>query len=191
MTVPRSALPWATIALFAGSASTFIVAGSAPGYVRRHADGTLAFPDVEVFALDAFRHPDVFVLLATLLVGVPSAASVERVVGGVGVGAVYVVAGFASGFVEAARMAASTVPVVGAFGGTTALLTMWLVMRHRSGGGVVVASLVVAGWLGAAMLQAGPFPLLACGTAGWVGMYAMDATAPTDRRANNNPRARP
>lgn len=187
MSAWHGAPPWGTIIVFAGSASVFLFTGPAPGYVRQQANGAYAFPDVEVFALDAFRHPGVLVLLATLLVGVPISVSVERVAGGVGVAAVYVVAGFGSGFAEAARMAAPVVPVAGAFGGTTALLTMWLVLKYRSGLGFVAACSLAAGWLGAAMLQTGPFPLLACAIAGCAGLYATDATV-ANRRTDESAR---
>lgn len=174
---PNQILPWGTLTLVVGSATAFVVTGTATATAYRSA-GPKGTEDLSIGVLivNTFRHPDVFVLLATLIVVTPVAIAVERVVGAVGVASVYLVAGFSAGFLEAAQ-ATALAPVAGAFGGTTALLTMWAVIRWRRRGDLILASAAIAGWLLATtVLRQGPFPLLGCGIAICIGLYAIDAT---------------
>ncbi len=173
---PNQLLPWGTMVIAAGTAAGFVASGSAPDYRSPSPEGHLTFPTIAVLFADVLRHPNGATLITTLLLVLPVAAAVERVVGAVGIAAVYVVAGVGAGFFEAVR-AASPVPASGAFGGTTALLTIWAVVRWRRESETFVTGLVIAGWLVVtASLRPGPFPLLGCCIAACVGLYSIDAT---------------
>ena len=168
-------VPWGAVTLAAANVVVFAFAGDAPGYTGEGSAGQREMPSIGRLLLDVVRHGDLPLLAATLAVVVPVAASVERATGAIGVVAVYLVGGFLAGFVEVIRHP-DGISVIGAFGGTTAVLAMWVVDRWRRHHDSVRPAVIVAGWLmSMAVLRAEGLPIAGAAVAAWLGLYGIGA----------------
>lgn len=166
--------PWSTTVLAVASIAVYLATGPAPDHLVDDAGPRSSRSMIADLTFDVFRHPSSATMVAAVVFLVPVGVAAERALNAVAVGATYVVAGFAAGFVEV-LVVRDTSPVVGGWGATTGVIAMWCVTRWRERHDAVTPAAIALAWILTGSHLYSSMPWFGVAAAAFVGLYAMDA----------------